>query len=79
MNKKILLVLLLLNSSFSLLSNDGGYQIGNAGTLIPILNENISMEYENIKINVFKTSPYDYKAIYNCTFVFKNNSDKSKE
>ena len=77
--KVILLFLFLTLNTLVLLSNDGSYSImGSAGSvLIPVKNNAISMQKEDIKMDVYKHQDIcSYKIMYDCTFYFINETDK---
>lgn len=80
MTKKLIIILIIyINVSFYLSSNDGSYTHGAGGVLIPIKNNNISMVEEEINISIEKLSNYSYIVNFHCKFLFKNKTDNDQK
>jgi hypothetical protein len=84
MKKSIFLLILFAFILPVVIANSGSYShMGSAGSvLIPVKNNAISMEKEDIMIDVYKiedASSLNYKIFYDCTFHFKNKTNKPQD
>jgi hypothetical protein len=80
MKTKLMILLILILAAFSLSANDGSYyQIGHGGAVIPIKNNSITMEREDIKISVTEKEFGTHTIDYDCTFNFKNTTGEQQK